>query len=570
MTTPLNLADPAPDTRRAVLERLVAAAGLGDSALSRARQLAQATGLPPEHALNRLGIVNDDALAQAYVEVLGLDLWTPPPIDAETAPEPLELPAGQLSPDYLRRHGLLPLSLVEGVLEVAVHDPLGEEGLAGLAFAFSAQPRLLVARVSDLKEALDRRYPQQRAPAEPRAVAGAMRAEIERVEDESLSSDAVSIVTQTVSQAMRRRASDIHFEPRRHDLAVRLRVDGRLIDYRSLDREHGEPVVTRIKVLAGLDLGERRLPQDGRATLVHEGRNIELRVSIMPTVHGESAVLRILDRNEMATKLDSLGFRGDTLATLTAAARAPSGVFLVSGPTGSGKTTSLYAMLNLLKGSRQKILSVEDPVEYRFDHVIQVQAAPQIGLTFASALRSFLRQDPDVMLIGEIRDAETAEIAFQAAMTGHLVLASIHANDAVRVIGRLRDLQLPGYQIAAALLGASAQRLVRRLCLACREPGQASPAEQRWCERHGLAPAQVWQAKGCIACEQEGYVGRTVLSECFTITPELAEAIAADAPGDRLAVLAARAGMTPLKADAQALVEAGEITLADAMRVLGD
>lgn len=563
MSEGFQLEDAQSDLRTQVIERLAQMTDVGDNALVRARQLGVATGLAPEQALNRLGVVSDEQLAQAYAEVLGLDLWDA----AGTAA--FEDPEGRLSGDYLKRHGLLPVRAIDGVVEIAAQDPLNVEGLRGVGFALGATTRTLVARVSDLREALDTLYPTVRAPAEAATQERAMRAEIDRVEDETLSSDAVSIVTRAVAAAMRRRASDIHIEPRQHELTLRLRIDGELVNHRTLDRSHAEAVVTRVKVLAGLDLGERRLPQDGRASVLFEGRNVELRVSVVPSVHGETAVLRILDRNEMATSLESLGFGDGALTTLKRAASAPSGVFLVSGPTGSGKTTTLYAMLNQLKGSRRKILSVEDPVEYRFDHVIQVQAAPQIGLTFATALRSFLRQDPDVLLIGEIRDAETAEIAFQAAMTGHLVLASIHANDAVRVVSRLRDLQSPGHQVAAALIGASAQRLVRKLCLACREETPLSAAEQAWCGARGLTLHRTWKAGGCIACDQEGYVGRTVISEHFMATPPMADAIANDLSADQLRTVAVSEGFAPMDQDAAPRIEAGQISLADVMRVVG-
>jgi type II secretory ATPase GspE/PulE/Tfp pilus assembly ATPase PilB-like protein len=559
----MNLADPVQDVRRQVLDRLATRVDLGDSAMARAHQLATATGIPTEHALNRLGIVSDELLAETYAEILDLPLWRP------TAEDRFEDDTGSLSGEYLRRHGLLPVRRVEDIVEVAAQDPLATEGLKGLAFALGLEVRPLAARVSDLREALDSRFPVVREAPEASMNDRAFRAEIDRVEDEGLSSDAVAIVARTVATAMRRRASDIHFEPRRHDLSIRLRVDGQLVSHQSIDRAHADAVMTRIKVLANLDLGERRLPQDGRASVLFEGRNIELRVSILPSVHGESAVLRILDRNEMAARLETLGLNAGTTALLDRAVRSASGVFLVSGPTGSGKTTTLYAMLNRLKASKQKILSVEDPVEYRFDHVVQVQVAAQIGLTFAAALRTFLRQDPDILLIGEIRDAETAEIAFQAAMTGHLVLASVHANDALRVVNRMRDLDVPGYQIAASLLGASAQRLVRKLCLACREEAPMSELEARWSRERGLALSRTWTARGCLACDQEGFVGRTALSEAYTLTAELADAVGRDLPAADIRALALQAGYRDMAHDAAPRIEAGEIALADVIRALG-
>jgi type II secretory ATPase GspE/PulE/Tfp pilus assembly ATPase PilB-like protein len=321
-----------------------------------------------------------------------------------------------------------------------------------------------------------------------------------------------------------------------------------------------------VKVIANLDLGEKRLPQDGRTTFVIAGRQVDVRVATSPTVFGESAVLRILDRQAVPLDVDALGFSADVAATLRQAARSPHGMFLVTGPTGSGKTTTLYALLQTLAGSARKVLSVEDPVEYHFEHVSQTQVSPQIGLGFAAALRSFLRQDPDVILVGEIRDLETAAVAVQAAMTGHFVLASVHANDSVAVLPRLQDMGVEPYQLAAGFRGAAAQRLVRRLCPDCREPRSPTEAELELARGFGIeGPMQMHAPVGCPACHGTGFRGRIAIGEAFLAGEPLLRAIAERESGAGVGRLAEACGLAPMAYDGAVKAAAGLTTLEEVM-----
>jgi type II secretory ATPase GspE/PulE/Tfp pilus assembly ATPase PilB-like protein len=393
--------------------------------------------------------------------------------------------------------------------------------------------------------------------------------DVQRVADVGAESEAAKLLTVVLETAVARRASDIHIEPRRHDLRIRLRIDGRLLELRSAPIDFAASVISRVKVLANLDLGERRLPQDGRATFVVEGRSVEARVSVVPTAFGEAAVLRILDRVGVHFDLSSLGIAGPESKLLQRAVRAHHGIFFISGPTGSGKTTTLYALLNTLTDAEKKILSIEDPIEHHFQHVNQVQVAPQIGLTFATALRSFLRQDPDVILVGEVRDHETAAVAIQAAMTGHLVLASVHANDAVRIVPRLLDMGVEPYQLAAALLGSAAQRLVRKLCPRCRRQRTATEAERLFAESAGAHDCdQVWEGVGCDLCGGIGFRGRVALVEAFFCDEVLSAAIAHAAPIDELNRLAKPAGLRSIMIDGVEKALDGLTTLAEVMSIL--
>lgn len=417
----------------------------------------------------------------------------------------------------LRKVRVVPLRLEGERLLCAVCDPFDDEMQAGLSFATGRDIDYVIARPSDWRKATESEADDIRSSGflsddflDERRV----ERDLAFVEDHSVEGQAVELVSQAFAVAIDRGASDIHFEPRRNDLLIRLRIDGRLIDYVTASADLTGPCVSRIKVLANLNVGERRLPQDGRASFINGGRSVDVRVATSPSVFGEGAVLRLLDRAQAPQTIASLNLPDHIRELLERATRTPHGLFLVTGPTGSGKTTTLYALLAAFKGSGKKILSVEDPVERHFDHVSQTQVQSGIGLTFAACLRSFLRQDPDVILVGEIRDAETAAVAVQAAMTGHLVLASVHANTALAVAPRLRDMDIEPYQIAASLKGIMAQRLVRRLCPACKEVVPPSEALISFARRYECeVPAQVNAARGCAKCRGTGYLGRIALAE---------------------------------------------------------
>jgi general secretion pathway protein E len=476
--------------------------------VARATQVASRTGQPIEQVLNQLGSLSDEALVRAYEAVCGFEVW-----DAEdTTPDEAGLDVG-VAPAFLRRKQVMPVGEEDDALLFAAIHPLDPELVAALSFATKRRVRLLAARPGDLRRALALAQPDLATEQTPDALRLAR--EIDLISDASAEGAGARLVQAALDAAILRGASDIHFEPQRTELQVRLRIDGQMVLFERAAIDVAGPAVSRVKVIAGLDLGEKRIPQDGRTSFVVQGRSVDVRVATSPTVFGESAVLRLLDRQNVALDLDALGIEGDVRQTLERMSETAHGLFLISGPTGSGKTTTLYALLQRMQGSARKILSVEDPVEYHFEHVSQTQVAPQIGLTFATALRSFLRQDPDVILVGEIRDPETAAVAVQAAMTGHLVLASVHANSAAGVAPRLLDMGVEPFQLAAGLKGAAAQRLVRRLCRHCRQRRPAREDEKEAALALGGVVQQVFDADGCPQCQGSGFKGRVAIVEAF-------------------------------------------------------
>jgi type II secretory ATPase GspE/PulE/Tfp pilus assembly ATPase PilB-like protein len=532
------------------------------AAVARAELVSVRTGQPVEQVLNQLGVLSDDDLVGLYAEVCACEIWEP----ARQRPV-LAIEEVGVTVEFLQRNRLLPLRLDRNRLVCAACDPLDDEALSGLSFASGKGVVVLVARPADWRRVFDQVFSAgdaQPAQTDERR----LEREIDQVVDIGGEGSGARLVAAVFEAAVVAGASDIHFEPRRHDLMIRLRIDGRLVEHRTAPADLTGPAVSRVKVIANLDLGERRLPQDGRTTFVVAGRQIDVRVATSPTVFGEAAVLRILDRASLNLDLEALGLNADSVSVLRQAARTAHGMFLVTGPTGSGKTTTLYALLQTFAGSAKKVLSVEDPVEYHFEHVVQTQVAPQIGLTFASALRSFLRQDPDVILVGEIRDPETAAVAVQAAMTGHLVLASIHANDAIAVIPRLQDMGVEPYQLAAGFRGAAAQRLVRRLCIACRQEREPSQAELHFATTAGAKLGRAFDAVGCPACKQSGFKGRTAISEGFQADESMLRAIADGKGAASADALVGSRRFIRMTQDGLRKAEAGETTVEEVMAVV--
>ena len=548
--------DPVQRQRDQILENLLEAGTVDRSAIARAELVASRSAQPIEQVLNQLGALSDEDLVLAYAKVSNCEVWDPSALPMDIQPDQLNVPQ-----DFLRRTRLLPLRAVGGKLTCAACDPLDTENLAGLSFATGLTVSILVARPADFRRAIDKLF-QSALPDDSVLDQRRLERDIDQVSDGTVEGSGARLVASVFEAAISQGASDIHFEPRRHDMAIRLRVDGRMIVHQVVAADFAAPAVSRIKVIANLNLGERRLPQDGRTSFVIGGRSIDVRVATSPTVFGESAVLRILDRTAVPLKLGSLGLNKQVTQVLRQASQTPHGLFLVTGPTGSGKTTTLYALLETFSGSTKKVLSIEDPVEYHFEHVSQTQVAPQLGLSFAAALRSFLRQDPDVILVGEIRDPETAAVAIQAAMTGHLVVASVHANDALAVLPRLRDMGLEPFQLAAGFRGVVAQRLVRKLCPHCRaqvRPSQGHLALVRSAKIEG--PVRMFKAVGCPNCKGLGFRGRLPISEAFLADDQFLRGIAEQAPMPEMASRAAQLGLASMLKDGLGKVMLGLTTL---------
>jgi len=375
---------------------------------------------------------------------------------------------------------------------------------------------------------------------------------------------AVQAINNMISDAIRLGASDIHIDPRKSLLEVRMRVDGVLQVWKNLPKDMQDICTARVKVMAELDINEKRLPQDGRITITVPGRTIDMRISTLPVLYGEKVVMRLLDRELSIRALDHLDFSPHNKAAFEELIHQPLGLILVTGPTGSGKTTTLYAALNVLRSKTNNIVTCEDPVEYDMDGVNQSQVFEKIGLTFARQLRAILRQDPDIILVGEIRDAETAEIAFRAAMTGHLVLSTLHSNDAPTAVTRLIDMGVPPFLISSGLIGMAAQRLVRRLCPHCRRQAPPTPHQATLLS---IDPKElIWHPVGCQRCEGTGYKGRIGVHEVFIADERFERLIMHAAPGSELRAAAQASGMVPMREDALAKIRAGLTSVDDVLR----
>ncbi|HTU67081.1 MAG TPA: GspE/PulE family protein [Steroidobacteraceae bacterium] len=510
----------------------------------------------------RLGKVSERALAEAMAEHAGLEA-----ISSVDFPPPGSEPA-QVLPNFWRTHELLPLGVTDDTLLVATWDVSNRKPIEALEFSTRLRVREKVATRGAIVTALETRFDAGKPPDAANATefAGAADAdELDRLKDLASDAPIIRLVQRLINLAVDQRASDIHLEPSERGLVVRFRADGVLREIETQSRAVAAPTVSRIKVMAGLNIAERRLPQDGRTRISVHGKDIDFRVATSPTIHGESVVLRILDRQDVQLDFDALGFDAGLIATLRDAIARPFGIVLVTGPTGSGKTTTLYAALKELNVTERKILTVEDPVEYMLPGVNQVPVKPQIGLTFAHMLRAFLRQDPDVLMVGEIRDRETAEVAIQAALTGHLLLSTLHTNTAAAAITRLLDMGIDDYLITSTLHVVIGQRLVRRLCAACRAPYEPS-AEVR--ARFAVREPVTWfRAVGCSACEGTGYRKRTTILEALRMSEAVRAKILARADAHAIETVAVAEGMRTMLGHGLARVGAGETTLEEILRV---
>jgi general secretion pathway protein E len=514
--------------------------------LQKAREACAETGERLLNALRRLGIVSGGELARVVADYYAL-----PTVREGDWPKTSVL-AELLSPRYLREQKMLPLSANEQGLVLAAADPGDTAAIDAIRLAAGRSLELRVAAAEDIVAAIDRIKVADEAPARAEGVAGGESDEdIEHLKDLALGAPVVQFVNQLLLDGLYARATDIHIEPFRGRLNIRLRIDGMLAETRSAPANLARAIVSRVKILSGLDIAERRLPQDGRARIKIEARTLDLRVATMPTIHGESVAIRLLENVQRDLELAKLGFSENNEKVLRRHLAAPHGLLLVTGPTGSGKTTTLAAALRILNEPHRKILTIEDPIEYQIDGVNQTQARPEIGVGFANALRHFLRHDPDVIMVGEMRDTETARIAVHAALTGHLVLSTLHTNSAPGAITRLLDMGVDGYLLASCLTCVVGQRLVRVLCKNCRQQVVGPldfPAEllRREGLRHEVAH---WRPTGCDRCHDSGYLGRTSIVELLEVDDGIRQLMRPDVLLGQISEAATGTGMTSMAQD---------------------
>jgi len=569
---PATQAEPsvASPARKRIGEILIERGKLDAAGLDRALRLQQETHEKLGVLLVTLGLVAQRDVAEALAHQLGMPL-----VEAAGYPE-LPILEERVSARFLRDARVLPLAEGEHDLLLAMADPTDSYTISAFEMVTGLKVRPQVAIPTELEAALERLYGvgksalgQILGDVEQRDDL-AFDADVQHLKDLASEAPVIRLVSLIITNALEMRASDIHIEPFENRLIVRYRIDGVLHEVESPPRRLSPAVISRVKIMANLDIAERRLPQDGRIRLRVQGKDIDLRISTVPTMHGESVVMRILDKGGVALDFKRLGFEEGTLKAFLDVLLEPHGILLVTGPTGSGKTTTLYTALDRLNKPDVKILTVEDPVEYQMPGINQIQVKPQIDLTFANALRSIVRQDPDVIMIGEIRDLETAQIAVQSALTGHLVLSTVHTNDAPSTVNRLLDMGVEDYLLTSTVIGILAQRLVRTLCPHCKEEYVALP---ELVEEMGLrkfadcGEIRLFHEKGCRECAQTGYIGRISIMEMLPMTDPLRSLIMRHATSTDLRAEAIKGGMTTMYEDGMRKAVAGVTTFEEVLRV---
>ncbi len=554
-----------------IVDALLAKGRLKEGDLLRARQLQRESGGGLLSLLARLGLVSERDHAEVSAEVLGLPL-----LDAKQLPTtaPEHLPEAQpLSLRFLKQFHVCPLGERDGVLELWMSDPHEAYAADAVRLATGFQVLLRVGLRSEIDDLIERWFGQGRsamgAIVETADGDSTATDDIEHLRDLASEAPVIRLVNLVIQRAVELRASDIHIEPFENRLKVRYRVDGVLIDGESPPANLTAAVISRVKIMAKLNIAERRLPQDGRIMLRVQGKELDLRVSTMPTAHGESVVMRLLDRETVVFDFHRLGFTDAFLPQFRKVLEQPHGILLVTGPTGSGKTTTLYTALSQLNTSDVKIITVEDPVEYQIEGINQIQAKPQIGLDFAHALRSIVRQDPDIIMIGEMRDLETARIAIQSALTGHLVLSTLHTNNAAGGITRLLDMGVEDYLLTSTINGILAQRLVRRLEPTHAERYPASPEEIEKFELRRLQPeGEIFLFRPRpSAIAPTGYLGRTTIMEFLVMNDALRRAVMRHAGMGEIEQLAREAGMRTMYEDGLGKALSGQTTIEEVLRV---
>jgi len=546
-------------------ELLVEAGLITQEQLQKALSLQKSTGKKLGEILVEQGFVTEDEIVEVLEFQLGiphikLDQYN---IDQEAV--------NLVSESIARRHTLIPIKVEGDKIYVAMADPLNIFAIEDVAIYSGKNVQPVIAKAGDIKRAIERFYGKQEAlrVAEELNKEASQRKHQRLVisSDEEQETPVVKLVNSIFEQAITLRASDIHIEPFENEVKIRFRIDGVLYDILKLELSVLASLIARIKVIGNMDISEKRIPQDGRTSFNFDNKQYDMRISSLPTIYGEKLVIRIADKSSFVKSKLELGFTDDDLEKYNRIISSPHGIILVCGPTGSGKTTTLYTILNELNTGTKNIITVEDPVESTIYGINQVEVNPKAGLTFASALRSILRQDPDIIMIGEIRDKETAEIAIRAAITGHLVLSTIHTNDAPSAITRLIDMGIESFLISSAVVGVISQRLVRKICPNCKTAYKPEISELQTLGIKEDSDIKFYRGRGCALCSNKGYYGRTGIYEILLVTKELKKLITRNASSDELKETAIKEGMKTLKEACVQRVLDGITTVEEFMRV---
>jgi general secretion pathway protein E len=551
-------------------EFLVSRALISAAELDKVDRFRKETGATIYTALRKSSAMQSRALVRAIADYHGVPLIE----DEQWLTDPVAFP--NISHAFLRENKVFPIGEGEDGILLAMEDPSDAHAINAVRLALERPIVPRVAAAEDIQSAIERSARNRDEPSvwqEPTR-SEASGDDLEHLRDMALGAPVVRYVNQMIQDAMHARATDIHIEPFDSRMAVRMRVDGMLREIAPPPAQMAKAIVSRVKILSGLNIAERRLPQDGRARIRVNDRRLDLRVATMPTIYGEAVAIRLLDNVRRVLDFAALGFSSRDGDVLRRHLSAPYGLILVTGPTGSGKTTTLATALSLLNQSHRKILSIEDPIEYEIDGVNQTQAKPAIGLTFANALRSFLRHDPDVLMVGEMRDEETASIGIHAALTGHLVLSTLHTNTASGAVPRLLDMGIDAFLLASSLRCVVGQRLVRVLCPHCKKAGPVGDELEIFARRkvalNGEAPTELWHAVGCERCSGTGYNDRVVISEVLDVDDDIRELIQPHARTATIEEAACRKGMVTMVADGLKKCRDGLTTTEEIRRVVLD
>lgn len=539
---------------------LIEAGLIDEIAYRRAMKAAEEGSTRLDRALLELGLLDEDRLLKFLSRWIELPLAKPESFSGA--------PVAELKDDgaFMRRMNVVPLRIENGALLIATTNPFDEQLAETISFQIDMPVSIALAARETIREVLDRDYPDTSNKSSKTDIE-AQADDVERLKALANEGPTIRLVNEIMSAAVDAGASDIHFEAHEVELIARFRIDGQLHEHRRLRGHERNSIVSRLKVMASLNISERRRPQDGRLRSAIRGRNVDFRLATLPTQFGESIVLRILDQSHLALDWSDLGFEPERAAAIQALTGRPHGIFLVTGPTGSGKTTTLYTALSKLDIRGRKIFTVEDPIEYTLAGVNQVQVRPELDLTFAAALRAILRQDPDVVMVGEIRDKETAENAIRAALMGRMVLSTVHTNSAAGAIDRLIDLGVPAFLLGATLNGVLSQRLVRKVCPHCAVPDpeashllpESMPNREELIERSRVGT-------GCSSCGMTGYKGRVVIAELLEIREAMRSAISKPDASHTVSLLAREHGMKTLTEDGFSRVKAGQVAVRDVLQ----